>query len=185
MNQFTCSIIHLVQLQLNFAERGRNWKMEHTSIFFFSSMKVFINNTMLPPLLIVKQISHTHLNHLNRIPATSLLLLLCTIVSLSRESGQTQASVKLKIEAKETVNFMLSAKNIIAIHCIVNFNHFQSPPATNNFYWAWKSLKKVLMQKIQKFCADGYKPKIGFIAILSSYFQHFDQSLTSERPPRK
>ena len=121
---------------------------------FFSSMKVFINNTMLPPLLIVKQISHTHLNHLNRIPATSLLLLLCTIVSLSRESGQTQASVKLKIEAKETVNFMLSAKNIIAMHCIVNFNHFQSPPATNNFYRAWKSPKKVQMQKSQKFCAD-------------------------------
>ena len=89
-----------------------------------------------------------------RIPATSLLLLLCTIVSLSRESGQTQASVKLKIEAKETVNFMLCAKNIIAMHCIVNFNHSQSPPATNNFYRAWKSPKKVLMQKSQKVCAD-------------------------------
>ena len=29
-----------------------------------------------------------------------------------------------------------------------------SPPATNNFYWAWRSPKKVLMQKSQKFCAD-------------------------------
>ena len=29
-----------------------------------------------------------------------------------------------------------------------------SPPATNNFYWAWSCLKKVLMQKSQKFCAD-------------------------------
>ena len=28
------------------------------------------------------------------------------------------------------------------------------PPATNNFYWAWRSPKKVLMQKSQKFCAD-------------------------------
>ena len=29
-----------------------------------------------------------------------------------------------------------------------------SPPATNNIYWAWRSPKKVLMQKSQKFCAD-------------------------------
>ena len=29
-----------------------------------------------------------------------------------------------------------------------------SPPATNNFYRAWRSPKKVLMQKSQKFCAD-------------------------------
>ena len=28
------------------------------------------------------------------------------------------------------------------------------PPAKNNFYRAWKSPKKVLMQKIQKFCAN-------------------------------
>ena len=28
------------------------------------------------------------------------------------------------------------------------------PPATNNFYRAWRSPKKVLMQKSQKFCAD-------------------------------
>ena len=28
------------------------------------------------------------------------------------------------------------------------------PPATNNFYWAWRNPKKVLMQKSQKFCAD-------------------------------
>ena len=29
-----------------------------------------------------------------------------------------------------------------------------TPPATNNFYRAWRSPKKVLMQKSQKFCAD-------------------------------
>ena len=29
-----------------------------------------------------------------------------------------------------------------------------APPATNNFYRAWRSPKKVLMQKSQKFCAD-------------------------------
>ena len=27
-------------------------------------------------------------------------------------------------------------------------------PATNNFYRAWKNPKKVVMQKIQKFCAE-------------------------------
>ena len=31
---------------------------------------------------------------------------------------------------------------------------YTTPPATNNFYWAWRSPKKVLMQKSQKFCAD-------------------------------
>ena len=30
----------------------------------------------------------------------------------------------------------------------------RTPPATNNFYRAWRSPKKVLMQKSQKFCAD-------------------------------
>ena len=30
----------------------------------------------------------------------------------------------------------------------------RAPPVTNNIYWAWKSSKKVLMQTIQKFCAD-------------------------------
>ena len=142
---------------------------------FFSSMKVFINNTLLPPLLIVKQTSHNHLNHLIRIPATSVLLLLCTIVSLSRESGQTQASVKLKIEAKETVNFMLSAKNIIAMHCIVNSIHFQSSPATNNFYRAWKSPEKVLMQKSQKFCADFKYVNLKLSYCEKRNFPHFSE----------
>ena len=31
---------------------------------------------------------------------------------------------------------------------------YTTPPATNNFYWAWRSPKKVLKQKSQKFCAD-------------------------------
>ena len=50
-----------------------------------------------------------------RIPSTSVPLLLCAVVSLSRESGQTQSSVsvKLEIKSKETGNFM---QNIIAMH---------------------------------------------------------------------
>ena len=35
-----------------------------------------------------------------------------------------------------------------------DLNNYKSPPATNNFYRAWRSPKKVLMQKSQKFCAD-------------------------------
>ena len=37
----------------------------------------------------------------------------------------------------------------------LNYHRVHStPPATNNFYRAWRSPKKVLMQKSQKFCAD-------------------------------
>ena len=35
-----------------------------------------------------------------------------------------------------------------------NSKCYWPPPATNNFYRAWRSPKKVLMQKSQKFCAD-------------------------------
>ena len=55
-------------------------------------------------------------------------------------------------------------KSLLQLTLIANLNkirfaksaHFvENPlPATNNFYRAWRSPKKVLMQKSQKFCAD-------------------------------
>ena len=38
--------------------------------------------------------------------------------------------------------------------CTYGGGGIAAPPATNNFYRAWRSPKKVLMQKSQKFCAD-------------------------------